>query len=357
MIMETMAYYIVFMMQRVNQAAAAVLVTHATGTDLDNLGALFALQRMPAETDDTFRVRIAERLEAIVAGSTTWYRQQVVGLQVTEITGAENIIDTVPTPIFSNVKDAFIQRTPNPAYNQAQPISETNLPDIPGSIDIYIQSQQWLNPLTNHLTQVTPSDRMIQTVRNYTAAQGENETDPQRKQEAEDRRFICDTLNIHPAQVHPYIVCAMIHVATGLDPYEVLTNVQERARRFVLEAEQVGQRIPFSEFYKVINSNEVTEVILEYPTADIEPEANAVPVVFAEHILAVQQYEAFSSLPAFASASGTGWTINSNTLYFRIPIDQQDHQFYFTSEPLTASASPGLTTWASQRDSPSIPTG
>ena len=72
--MEAMAYTVNIVMERVNTAAIAVLVTHATGSDLEHLGALFSVFRREDETDAVLRVRITERLEAIVPGSSAWYR-------------------------------------------------------------------------------------------------------------------------------------------------------------------------------------------------------------------------------------------------------------------------------------------
>lgn len=327
MMMETMAYLVIFMIAKVNEATAAVLVTHATGSDLDHLGALFSLGRKTGETDSDFRVRIVERLEAIVAGSIIWYKQYVMAVVVTEVAGADNIVDGVETPVTSQVKDVLVQRTPNPSYDETESISEANLPDIPGSIDIYVQSAQWTHPTTGVLTQVIPSAAMLQAVKNYINAEGQNETDAVRLREAELRRFVCDTVNVLPAEVHPYVFCAIIHTSLGLDPQTVLIDIQTRARKFVEDQEKVGQRIPLSAFYDVINTDEVAEVILEYPTATVEPAKNEVPVVFQAHDLAVEGYETFTNVATFAAASGSGWTVESNTLLFRIDEDSGDREF------------------------------
>ena len=327
LILEEMAYRIIKLMKKINNDAAAVLITHATGSDLDNAGARFSLQRMTNETDDDFRNRIALRLETIVAGSIEWYRQYIIGLTVTEITGAENIVEEVPTPITSTVKDAQVEVTPNPSYDDNKPQSETNLPEIPGSINIYIQSSQWLNPLTNFLTQVTPSARMLQTVKNHINAQGQNEADADNLKAAKLRRFLGDTVNVLPAQVHPYVFCATIHVAQGLDHFEVLKDIQERARAFVIENEKVGLRIPLSAFYKVLNTDQVTEAVVMHPQGNIEPTDNAVPVVFAEHDINLKLYETFSTNANFARGSGLAWTVGTNALLFRITAGSQDHQF------------------------------
>ena len=325
--METMAYIIDIVLERVNAAVAACIVTHATGADLDNLAALFSLRRNTNETDDDFRVRVTNHLEAIVAGSIVWYKQYVNNLSVVEVTGAENVVDGTPTPVLSTVKDSHVILRPNPSYNASQPRSAANLPEIPGSINIYIQSSQWTDPRSGIITQVIPSPRMLQTVRNYINAEGQNETDTQRLQEAQERRFLCDTVYILPAETQPYVFCAMIRVVPGLDPYDVLQRVSDAARKFVLENERVGQRIPFSDFYRVINTDEVTEVILEYPTSDITPADNAVPVVFAEHKLSVQRYETIITPTIFGRTPGSGWSVNAGKLIFRVVTGSQDHQF------------------------------
>ena len=322
--MEGMAYIMDLFFEKVNAAVASVLITHATGADLENLGALFSLTRMPQEIDDDFRVRIANHLEAIVAGSIVWYQQYVRGVTVVEVTGDENIVDEIPTPVLSTVKDAHVILTPNPSYDDSQAISATNLPEVPGSINIYVQTNVWRDPRTDVLTQVIPSSRMLQTVRNYIHAVGQNETDRVREEAAQERRFLGDTVYVLPAEVHPYVFCVIIYVVQGLNNLDVLDRVAAAAREFVLSNERVGRRIPLSDFYKVVNTDEVTEVNLEYPTGDIVPAENAVPVVFAEHPLSVQSYESFSTTPAFASGSGEAWTLNGLQLLFRVPSDSQD---------------------------------
>ena len=111
-----MAYVADFILERVNEAARAVLVTHATGADLDNLAALLTLLRDANEADDTFRVRVANRLETIVPGSLEWYRNYARQVISTEIQGVDNVINNIETPITVQVKDALPINTPNPLH-------------------------------------------------------------------------------------------------------------------------------------------------------------------------------------------------------------------------------------------------
>ena len=76
--------------KRINDAARAVLATHAVGADLDNLAALPRCnpsscdggrpERGPSgieevlETDTRLRDRLLNTLESVVPGSQAWYR-------------------------------------------------------------------------------------------------------------------------------------------------------------------------------------------------------------------------------------------------------------------------------------------
>lgn len=72
---ETSAYFEVLLRARVNDAAKAVLLTHATGSDLDAIGARYGTVRMQNEGDTAFRKRILLSLEAFSsAGPEGAYR-------------------------------------------------------------------------------------------------------------------------------------------------------------------------------------------------------------------------------------------------------------------------------------------
>ena len=67
--------------------------------------------------------------------------------EVTEVAGADNVVDGVETPVTSRVKDARVRLNPDPKLRfQRHAISATNLPDIPGSLDLLIQSEVWTDP-------------------------------------------------------------------------------------------------------------------------------------------------------------------------------------------------------------------
>jgi phage-related baseplate assembly protein len=57
-LLEVCAYRELLLRQRINQSASSNLLAFATGSDLDNLGALYGIARKDGETDDEFRERI-----------------------------------------------------------------------------------------------------------------------------------------------------------------------------------------------------------------------------------------------------------------------------------------------------------
>jgi phage-related baseplate assembly protein len=74
-VLEVAAYRELLIRQRVNDASAAVMLAYATGSDLDNLGALLGTARLSGETDERLRLRIQLAPEAFsTAGSIGAYR-------------------------------------------------------------------------------------------------------------------------------------------------------------------------------------------------------------------------------------------------------------------------------------------
>lgn len=69
-LLEAHAYRELLFRARVNDAARAHLLAFATGTDLDQLAALFGVVRMPGETDDRLRTRLQLRIAALGAQGT-----------------------------------------------------------------------------------------------------------------------------------------------------------------------------------------------------------------------------------------------------------------------------------------------
>lgn len=118
-LLEEMAYQELLMRQRINDAAKACMLAHATGTDLDNLGANYKVQRLlvtPArpnavppvaavfEDDERFRERIQLAPEGITtAGPVDSYRYHALSAsaQVADVGIDSPIPGTVRVTVLS----------------------------------------------------------------------------------------------------------------------------------------------------------------------------------------------------------------------------------------------------------------
>ena len=232
-ILQAIAWQEIMTRQRINDAARAVLVTHAVGADLDNLGELFAVHRQvitPAdltadppveevlEGDVRYRDRILNALESIAPGSRAWYRGYTLEAS-------------------SLVKDAVALKT------------------NPGEITVYVQA--------DNVTAV-PDGTLLTTVRNYL--------------NDDERKFLCDTVNVVAISVESYTLTATIKPVLGLDRNLVLADIRSRANEFVKERKIIGQPIPLSHIYAALITDAISEITLTSPTANIEPTETEVPV-------------------------------------------------------------------------------
>ncbi|MDP3229380.1 MAG: baseplate J/gp47 family protein [Acidovorax sp.] len=69
-LIESHAYRELVIRARINDAARAHLLAFATGSDLDQLAALFGVARMPAENDERLRARLQLKIAALGAQGT-----------------------------------------------------------------------------------------------------------------------------------------------------------------------------------------------------------------------------------------------------------------------------------------------
>ena len=314
-LLEAIAYVASFLKAEINTAAAAVLITHSTGTDLDNLAALWSLTRQTGESDANFQERTANYLEALIPGSNAWYNHNAIQVEVTEVPGIDNLIDGTPTPIDVSIIDSQTIQTPNPSYNPSQPKSETNLETIPGSLNLYVQSQAWTDPRTTPdlLHELIPSAEMIQAVKNYLDVEGTTATGTA-KMESLTRRFLNDTVYVLPTTPKPFVICAELSIKSSLNASTELEKIQGEARIFVDANLKIKQEIPISSIYRTIQTDEVNAFRLIYPTADIIPLDGETPVCYPDQELKVAEYHTFTSIATILAESDEVWTLGDARL-------------------------------------------
>ena len=232
-VMQSIVFEIVMILQRINDAARAVLVTHAIGDDLDNLGVLFSVYRQVLQQEDLtadppipeileddvrFRDRVLNALEAIAPGSKAWYRGYALESS-------------------SMVKDAIALKT------------------NPGEATVYIQADN---------KTAVPDSTLITTVRDFITE--------------EERKFICDTVLVSAIGIRSYALTASIKPVLGLNRNTVLADIQKRAEEFANERKVIGQPIPLSHIYAALITDAVSEIDLSSPVSNIVPTSTEVPV-------------------------------------------------------------------------------
>ncbi|MBS0501114.1 MAG: baseplate J/gp47 family protein [Proteobacteria bacterium] len=80
-LLEVAAYRELLIRARINDAARAVLLPWAVGTDLDNLAARYDLQRLPGEDDERLRARVLIGYHALsAAGSPASWRLRALSV-------------------------------------------------------------------------------------------------------------------------------------------------------------------------------------------------------------------------------------------------------------------------------------
>ena len=317
-LLQAITYVSSILKAEINKATAAVLITHSTGTDLDNLAVLWSLTRQTGESDADFQERTANYLEALIPGSNAWYNHNAIQVSVTEVPGIDNLIDGVPTPIDVSIIDSQTVQTPNPSYNPSQDTSPTNLETIPGSLNLYVQSQAWTDPdpaqpQPNLLHELIPSAEMIQAVKNYLDVEGTTATG-KAKMEALTRRFLNDTVYVLPTTPKPFVICAELSIKSSLNASTELEKIQGETRIFVDANLKIKQEIPISSIYRTIQTDEVNAFRLIYPTADIIPLDGETPVCYPDQELKVTEYHAFTGIATMLAESDEVWALGDARL-------------------------------------------
>lgn len=211
--------------QRVNDAAHAVMLAHAIGSDLDQLGANLGVARLvitPAdastvpptaavmESDDDFRERILLSLEAYTtAGSAASYK--------------------------------FHARSASGQVLDAFPVSPT-----PGHVTVYVLSRQ---------DQGDASEELLAAVRAALAS--------------ETVRPLTDQVTVLSASIITYTIDATLVVDSGSDPAVVRAAAVADAQAYADSMHRLNADPSISGIYRALHQPGVLRVTLNTPVSDI----------------------------------------------------------------------------------------
>jgi phage-related baseplate assembly protein len=220
-ILEVFAYREMLIRQRVNDAAKAVLLTYAIGTDLENLGALFGVTRLTLdpgdpnafppvdptyETDASLRYRITLALE---------------GLSTAGPEGAY-IYHALKT---ATIKDVAVAGPPDTA---------------PGTVRVTILSSTG---------QGSASSAEISSV--------------QTELNADSVRPLTDLVYVQSASILTYTLAVKLFMYSGPDPAVIAATAQTAVQAYCTAAHKIGQDIRLSAIYAAAQVSGVEHVELQ----------------------------------------------------------------------------------------------
>ncbi|NCT79715.1 baseplate assembly protein [Pseudomonas stutzeri] len=224
-LLEVCAYRELQLRARINDAARAVMLPYSTGTDLDNLGALFGVERLlvsPAvptaippiaavyESDSDFRYRIQLSLEGLSTAGPE-------GAYIFHALSADGqVLD-------------------------ASAISPT-----PGEVLITVLSRQGSG---------VPDATLLATVL--------------AKLSDESVRPLTDYVQVQAATIAPYQVTATLYFYAGPDREVIMANARAALEAYVNGQHRLGLDVTLSGIYAALHQPGVQRVDLASPTANL----------------------------------------------------------------------------------------
>ncbi|QWU35618.1 baseplate assembly protein [Serratia ureilytica] len=224
-LLQENAYREVLLRQRVNDAAKAVMLAHATGEDLDQLGANFNTPRLviapadegaipptPAvmEADEDYRLRLQDAFEGMsTAGSAGSYR--------------------------------FNARSADGRVADVTAISPS-----PANVIVTVLSRDGDGSASAELLQVV------------SAALND-----------EDVRPVADRVIVQSAKIAPYAIEAVLYLYPGPEVAPILTAAKQRLHNYVLTMRRLGRSIRRSGIIAALTVEGVERVEVAKPASDI----------------------------------------------------------------------------------------
>lgn len=224
-LLEENAYLELLLRTHINESAKAVMLAYATGSDLDQLGALFGIKRLiiqaedlnahppiptQYEDDERFRTRIQMSLEGLTtAGSRASYEFHALS------TSAKVKDVDVTSPTAGTVKVAILS-------TEGQGTADSDL----------------INAVKEQLN-------------------------------AEHIRPLTDTVLVESAVILPYEIRATLTLYPSVLESVVMANVNQAITRYVNKQHLLGIDITLSGIYSALHQEGVQNVKLTQPLADL----------------------------------------------------------------------------------------
>ena len=230
-ILQVCAYRELLLRQRINDAARSVMVAYAQDNDLEQLAALFGIQRQVIEPGDPQAVPpVAPTYEAIER-----FRQRIpLSLEAFSTAGPAGAYIFHSLNASADVKDVAVS---SPA---------------PGEV---------LVTLLSRLGNGVPSAELLALVNEHL--------------NHDDIRPLTDNVSVQGATIIEYQVDATLLFNRGPGQTQITQQAQQKVNEYVSEQNKLGFDVTLSGLYAALHQPGVQRVQLNNPTADILVSANS----------------------------------------------------------------------------------
>lgn len=209
-VLEIAAYRETLIRQRVNDAAKAVMLAYAAGTDLDNIAANIRLTRFSGETDTEFRARIQLAPDGYsVAGPSAAYVFHAINAH-------------------ADIADA------------------TAISPAPGEVLVSVLSKLGNGAASPEILTAVTDTLSDKTVRPLT-----------------------DSVTVQSATIVDYEIVADIYTYSGPDTSVVIAEATAKANAYKASVRKIGRNPTLSGIYAALHVDGVQRVVLTSPTADV----------------------------------------------------------------------------------------
>lgn len=222
-LLQVCAYREMLVRQRCNEAARAVMLAYAIGTDLDHLGALLGVTRLQLDPGDPIN-----SIPPTMESDTEFRRRIQLAPEGFSVAGPEGAY-------------IFHALSADPDVLDASATSPT-----PGEVVVTVLSRQGDG---------APSAPLVAAVE---AALADDSVRP-----------LTDHVTVQAATIVPYSVQATVYTYAGPDSALVLAESQRRLEAYIEASHRLGRDVPLSGIYSVLHSEGVQRVELDSPLADI----------------------------------------------------------------------------------------
>lgn len=224
-LLEVAAYRELLLRQRINEAAQAVMLPYALGTDLDNLGSLFNVERLVTDPGDP--VAVPPVPPSYEADPDFRYRIQL-SLEGLSTAGPEG---------------AYIYHSLSAS---GQVLDASAISPTPGQVLVTVLSR---------IGNGAASPELQATV--YAAIN------------AEAVRPLTDYVQVQSATITQYAIAATLYFYAGPDREVVLANARAAAEAYAEAQHRLGRDVTLSGLYAALHQPGVQRVELTSPAASI----------------------------------------------------------------------------------------